>query len=438
MASAPVDLIVHGANQLITVAGGGARAGARQGDLGVIRDGAVAISGDNIVAIGRTADVVRLAGPATRMLSASGRVIMPGFVDAHTHVVFVGSREAEFERRLRGDTYQQIMSAGGGILATVAATRAASLDELVNASLLRLNVMLEHGTTTAESKTGYGLNTDSELKMLRAMRVLGRRHAVELVPTFMGAHAVPADFVGRDDEYVGLIVGEMLAAAADLDDPLERPVFCDVFCEEGAFTVEQSRRVLRAGQSFGLRSKIHADEFSLGGGAGLAAELGAASADHLLCTPANDRERMAVAGVVGVLLPGTTFGLGKTRHADGRALVSAGVPVALGTDLNPGTCWCESMPMVIALACRLNGLSPAEAIVAATANAAWATGAGNKVGSLEAGKQADVLVLDLPDYRHLAYRFGTNPVSVVIKKGRVVVDRRKVCPAGSERVPADE
>jgi imidazolonepropionase len=415
------DFLVHGAAELLVIPGRGPRAGAAQGDLGIICDGAVAVAGEVVVAVGHSADLAPLADERTIVVNAAGKVVMPGFVDAHTHMVFAGERAAEFEQRIRGESYMQIMAAGGGIMSTVRATRAATLDELVGQSLARLERILEQGTTTAEVKTGYGLDTVNELKMLRTIAALQRTCPVELTPTFLGAHAVPSEWATDPDGYVDEIIGRMLPAVCGAESPL-RPAFFDVFCEEGAFSLGQTRKLLTAAQALGLGLKVHADEFSSLGGAGLAAELGAVSADHLACTPAREVERMAAAGVVGVLLPGTTFGLGQTHYADSRAMVAAGLPVALGTDLNPGTCWCESMPFIVALACRYLHLTPAEAIVAATRNAACAVGLGDRVGSLQPGSQADLVVLDLPDYRHLAYRFGTNPVGIVVKQGRIVVD----------------
>jgi len=411
-----VDLLIHSAAQLLTVASEGPKRGAAQGELGIIEDGAVAVKDGRIALVGRTAKV-RAQVAAAQEINATGKVVLPGFVDAHTHAVFAGERAGEFEQRLAGATYLQIMAAGGGIMSTVRATRAASLEQLIADSRPRLDAMLAHGTTTTEVKTGYGLNTEDELKMLAAIRRLDEEHPLGLVPTFLGAHAVPEEYKGRADEYVDLIIREMLPAICNL----QSAIFCDVFCEAGAFTLAQSRRILEAARRLGLGLKIHADEFTALGGAALAAELGATSADHLAMTPEEDLRKLATAGVVAVLLPGTTFGLGQTHYADAQRMIELGVPVALGSDLNPGTCWCESMPFIIALACRYLRLTPAEAIVAATRNAAYASGVGERVGSLEVGKQADIIVLALPDYRHLAYRFGSNPVQTVVKAGRVVV-----------------
>jgi len=414
------DLLIHSAAQLLTLAGPHPRRGAGMSDLGLVEDGAVAIRDGRIVAGGPTAEI-RAEFTATEEIDATGKVVMPGFVDPHTHAVWAGDRADEFEMRLRGATYMEIMAAGGGIMSTVRATRAASLDELVAQSRQRLDTMLAHGTTTAEVKTGYGLDVENELKQLRAIHILDQAHPMTLVPTFLGAHAVPAEYKGRADAYVDLVVEEMLPTVkSQIADP-QSAIFCDVFCDEGAFTLEQSRRVLEAAQALGLGLKIHADEFRALGGTRLAVELGAISADHLVCTPPAEVELLAQSDTIAVALPGTPFGLAHHDYTPARAIIAAGGALALATDLNPGTCWCESMPFIVALACRYMKLTPAEAIVAATINAACAVGLAHQVGSLEAGKQADIVILDLPGYHHLAYRFGTNPVQTVIKAGQRVV-----------------
>ncbi len=421
----PVDLIIHSANQLLTFAGG-VRRGATQGDLTMIRNGAIAIGGENILAVGDSLDILMLADVHTLKIDARGKTVLPGFVDAHTHVVFAGDRANEFEMRLHGATYLDIQKAGGGIMSTVRATRAAPLDDLVADSRARLDTMLAHGTTSAEVKTGYGLNTANELKMLAATKALDAEHPMDLVPTFLGAHVVPEEYKGREDAYVELVVEEMLPQirnSGTVNSHYQLPItniFCDVFCDEGAFTLEQTRRILTRAKELGFGLRVHADEFANLGAVRLAAELRAASADHLMVTPREEMRAMAQANVTAVLLPGTTFGLGKTNFADGRAFVEENVPVALGSDINPGTCWCESMPFVIALACRYEKLAPAEALAAATINAAASLGIADRVGSLEPGKLADVLIADVPDYRHLAYRFGANPIETVIKRGKVV------------------
>jgi len=416
------DLVVHSAPQLLSLASPeGPRRGPAMGELSLITDGAVGIQGDRIVLVGNNQEVIAAAGSGSTLIDASGKVVMPGFVDPHTHVVFAGDRASEFEMRLQGASYMEILAAGGGIMETVRATREASLGELVSQSRKRLYRMLAHGTTTVEAKTGYGLDTESELKMLEAIRLLDETHSLDLVPTFLGAHAIPVEYKGRVDEYVDLVVDEMMPAlepAGYLDH--QPPLFCDVFCEEGAFSVRQSRRILQKAKDLGMGLKIHADEFNALGGTALAVDLGATSADHLACTPDKEIALLADSDTVGVLLPGTPFGLAEDHYAPARKMIDMGVAVALATDLNPGTCYCESMPFILALACRHMGMTPAEAIVASTINAAHAVGLGHEVGSLEIGKKADLLVLDIPDYRHLSYRFGTNLVQTVIKAGRVV------------------
>jgi len=428
-----VDLLIHSAAQLLTLASAGPKRGAAMEDLGIIENGAVAIKDGLIALVGPTAEV-RGQVTAAVEIDATGKVVMPGFVDPHTHLVFAGHRADEFELRIKGATYLEIMAAGGGIMSTVRATRAASLEELVAQSRQRLDRMLAHGTTTAEVKTGYGLDTENELKMLEAIHRLDAEHPVDLVPTFLGAHAVPEEYEGRADEYVDMVVEEMLPRVRDKgsgarDKAVPSPLslvtghslpFCDVFCDEGAFTLEQARRVLEAAQALGFGLKIHADEFKPLGGTRLAVELGAVSADHLVCTPDEEIELLAGSGTIAVALPGTPFGLGHHEYTPARRIIDAGGALALATDLNPGTCWCESMALIMALACRFMKMTPAEAIVAATINAAHAVGSGDWVGSLEVGKQADILVLDIPDYRHLSYRFGVNPVDKVVKGGGLV------------------
>ncbi len=414
-----IDLIIHSANQVLTLSGAAPKRGAEQGALGILRDGAIAVSGDKVVAVGDTLDILALADDHTRRLDARGKIVLPGFVDAHTHVVFAGDRANEFEMRLEGATYLDIQKAGGGIMSTVRATRAASLDELVAQTRPRLDAMLAHGTTTAECKTGYGLDLADELKMLAAIDRLDAEHPIDLVPTFLGAHVVPAEFQGRADDYVALVTQEMLPAVKAQAGGSRR-IFCDVFCDDGAFTLGQTRQILTRAKELGFGLRVHADEFANLGAARLAAELGAASADHLMVTRREEMQEMAQANTVAVLLPGTTFGLGKTGFADGRAFVQENVPVALGSDINPGTCWCESMPFILALACRYEKLTPAEAIAAATITAAASLGLAGSIGSLEPGKRADILIADVPNYIDLAYRFGGNPIETIIKRGRIV------------------
>jgi len=423
------DLLVYGAGQLLTLASpNGPKRGADMRDLGILPDGAVAIRDGRVLAVGTSAELRRQVR-ANHKLDAGGQVVMPGLVDPHTHLVWAGERAGEFERRVAGASYMEIMAAGGGIMSTVRHTRAASMDDLVTQTRPRLARMLAHGTTTVEIKTGYGLNTQDELKQLAAIRRLQAESLARLIPTFLGAHAIPAEYKDRADDYVDLVVEEMLPAVAeevsgtpfptDGRDSAGPPIFCDVFCEEGAFSVDQSRRVLEAAKALGFGLKIHVDEFRALGGTRLAVELGATSADHLVCTPSEEIDLLARSNTLAVALPGTPFGLGHHEYTPARALIDAGGAVALATDCNPGTCWCENMQLMIALACRYMGMTPAEAISAATINAAHAVGLGGEVGSLEPGKCADLILLAAPSYAHLAYRFGTNLMQTVIVDGHV-------------------
>jgi imidazolonepropionase len=412
------DLLVHSAAQVLTLAGGPQR-GRELGRLGIIADGAVAVSNGRVAWTGTTAEA-RTGVRASAEINAAGRVVMPGLVDPHTHAVWAGDRAAEFELRLAGKSYMEIMAAGGGIMSTVRQTRAASLDQLVDETRPRLQRMLAHGSTTIEIKTGYGLETASELRMLDAIARLNAEGPWSLVPTFLGAHAVPEEFSRRQDAFVDLVVEEMLPAAWQHAGGAPGGLFCDVFCEDGAFTVAQSRRVLERARELGFGLKIHADEFVGLGGTALAVELGAASADHLVYTPEADIVALGQSETVAVGLPGTPFGLGQTDYTPAGRILDCGGLLALASDLNPGTTWCESMQMVIALACRNMRLTPAQAIAASTINAARAVGRDREVGSLEPGKRADLLLLDAPDYRHLGYRYGGNLVATVIKDGVVL------------------
>ena len=421
-----VDTLIHSAAQLITCASpDGPKRGPALADVGLIPDGALAIQDGQILAVGPTPELqARYSG--RQEVDASGKVVCPGFVDPHTHLVYAGDRAGELEMRIRGASYMEILEAGGGILSTMRQTRAASVEQLVAESRPRLDAMLALGTTTAEVKTGYGLDTPSELKMLQAVARLDQEHPCQLAPTFLGAHAVPPEFQGRTDDYVDLVIREMLpqVQAWHADSPFaERgwPLFCDVFCEENVFDREQSRRILEAGLARGMPAKIHADEFVNLGGVSLAVELGAVSADHLDVTPPEEVARLARSRTLGVVLPAVNFNLGSTLFADARAMVDAGVALALATDINPGSAPCPSMPLVMAMACRYQQLLPSEALNASTINAAHALGLGHLLGSLEPGKQADVLVIDAPDYRHLAYWFGVNLVEQVFIQGERVV-----------------
>jgi imidazolonepropionase len=419
-----VDLLVCNAAQIVSCASAnGPKRKNAMADVGLIPDGAVAVDDGEIVAVGSTSDL-RALYSARHLMDASGKVVCPGFVDPHTHVVYAGNRVAEFEMRIQGASYMEIMRAGGGIANTTRATRAATVEALTAASRPRLDAMLALGTTTVEVKTGYGLDTPSELKMLQVSAALDAAHPTDLVPTFLGAHAVPPMYSGRTDDYVDVVIGDMLPQVAEWyrrSRFVSRrvPLFCDVFCEADVFDRNQTKRVLEAGLSHGLPAKIHVDEFKTLGGVALAVELDAVSADHLDVTPAAEIEALAASSTVGVVLPAVNFNLGAAHFADARAMVDAGVALALATDINPGSAPCPSMPLVMAIACRYQRILPAEALNASTINAAYALGLGDRIGSIEVGKQADLLMLNVPDYRHLAYQFGTNLVERVIKRGQL-------------------
>jgi imidazolonepropionase len=417
-------MLIHSASQLITLAGEPQR-GLELGQLGLISDGAVMIQGERIVAAGPSAKLCA-AYPDEPWIDASNCVIMPGFIDPHTHLIWAGDRAIEFEMRLQGKTYLEILANGGGILSTVSATRAPSLEQLLAETRPRLNTMLIHGTTTAEAKTGYGLETESELRMLQALISLDEEGPLDLAITFLGAHAIAPEFKGDPQGYTDHLCQEMIPAVHEWW-PKGRPLpFVDVFCETGAFDLQQSRQILIAGRELGFPLKIHADEFDNLGGSALAAELGAVSADHLVATSPQDIQALAKSDTVAVALPCTPFGLAEDHYTPARAILEAGGILAIATDLNPGTAWCENMQFAIALACRYMRLTPAQAIAAATINAAAAIGRAAQIGSLEAGKQGDVLILDIPDYRHLGYRFGTNLVKTVVKRGEVVVQNQTI------------
>ncbi|MBP1633500.1 MAG: hutI [Acidobacteria bacterium] len=410
------DFIVRHAGPLLTCAGPAPRRGPAQNDTSPIPDGAVASLEGRIVFTGTTAacDAAVTPAPGARVLDARGRTVLPGFVDPHTHVVYAGDRREELRRRLAGATYVEIAAEGGGILSTVRATRASSEEELVSAALPRLAEMLACGTTTAEAKSGYGLETGAELRMLRAIRALRGRQPIDLVPTFLGAHEIPAEFRDRRQAYVDLLVREMIPAVAA--EGLAE--WCDVFCETGVFTPIESREILRAGLAAGLKARIHADELAASGGADVAADLGARSADHLLFVEPGSAEAMARAGVVATLLPAAAFYLKIGRYAPARMLIERGVAVALATDVNPGGGFTPSMPFVVALACFGMQMTLEEALVAATLNAAYAIDRHREVGSLEAGKGMDAVVVEGSAVDLL--RAGARSIAAVVKNGRVV------------------
>jgi imidazolonepropionase len=415
------DILIVNSEELLTLAEGGQkpRTGKQMRELGIVRDGAVAIREGKIVATGKTHEVTK-AFRAEYVINAKGKLVLPGFVDPHTHLVFAGSLEDEFQLRIEGASRMELLSAGGGILKIVKETRRAKTEKLVTLGLERLDSMLAHGTTTVEAKSGYGLNTADEVKILEATRRLNRLHCVNVVATFMGAHAVPPEYKSKPEEYVTALTEEAIPQVAEK----KLAEFCDVFCERRAFSLGQAKRVLVKGKAHGLKPKIHADVISMLGGAEIAADVGAVSAEHLLFSSAGGIKAMADKGVIAVLLPAAAFNLMMGRYADARLMIECGVPVALGTGFS-ADCWMENQQLVIAMACHLMHMTPAEAITAATINAAYAVDCAGEVGSLEVGKRADVAVLNAPNHKFLGYHFGVNLVDKVIKNGRLVVDREK-------------
>ena len=416
------DLIIEGAAELLTLRGDSIRPrrGEEMWELGIIRQGALAARRGKIVWVGPAADLLTSVKPLafSKLISAYGKTVMPGLVDPHTHLVFAGSRENEFAMRIQGKSYLEVAAAGGGINATVAATRKASKDELRAGARASLDRMLVLGTTTVEAKSGYGLDLPTEIKMLEVIRELNEWGPGTIIPTFMGAHEIPPEFRQDPEAYVDLVITRMIPAVAERK--LAR--FCDVFCETGVFSVAQTERIFRAAQAAGMETRVHADELTDLGGAAMAARMKARTADHLLYANDDGIRAMAQAGVIAVLLPGTAYFLHMQRYARARDMIAAGVPVALATDFNPGSCMTESMPLIMNMACTQMRMLPTEAITAATINAAWAIGEQDRIGTLEVGKQADLLVLDAPSHAHLCYHFGVNLVERVVKDGKVVAE----------------
>lgn len=440
------DLIIHSAAEVVTcrepeVAEQRKRAqkgkrpfsnprrGLEQGDAGIVPNGAVAIRGERIVGVGATEDILpAFRGEETSLIDASGKTVTPGLVDAHTHLAWAGWRDEEYELRLKGATYLEIMEAGGGIMSTVRVTRLASETELKELMSERLARVLAYGTTTVEIKSGYGLSVEAEMKSLWAIRDLNidlqaSGTGPRIAATFLGAHAVPEEYANNSDGYVRLVIEKMLPEVAR--EGLAE--WCDVFCDVGAFTAEQTRRILATAKELGMGTRLHANEFARVGAVEVAAEMGAVSADHLLVMSGEDIEALRKAGTIAVLLPGTPLGLGLKDYAPARSLIDAGVPVALATDCNPGTCPSENLALMISLACSQMKMTPAEAIVAATINSAYALDRGHVLGSLEVGKLADIVIWNAPNHRHIAYHFGVNLAEAIFFGGALVAgtqDRR--------------
>ena len=419
-------LIVKNASELVTCSGFAAKKGEAMSDLKIIPDGAVVVKEGIIEAVGTTRDILSNLEKTESYLSgfdiidAKNRAVLPGFVDSHTHFVFGGFRAEEFSWRLRGDSYMEIMKRGGGIVNSVEATRKAAVEELVQSGIKRLDSMLSFGVTTVEGKSGYGLDCDTEIKQLEVMAHLDNIHYVDIAPTFLGAHAVPAAYKGKEDAFIEFMMGDVMPRVAER----KLAEFCDIFCEKNVFSIAQSRRLLSKAKELGLKLKLHADEIVQTGGAELAAELGAVSADHLLQASEEGIRQMAAAGVVATLLPATAFSL-KEPYARGRHMIDSNCAVALATDFNPGSCFTESIPLIFALATLYMDISTEEALTALTINAAAAIDRADTIGSLDVGKHGDLAVLEYPSYKFIPYHIGINTVDQVVKKGNLVFDREK-------------
>ncbi|MEO6051692.1 MAG: imidazolonepropionase [Pyrinomonadaceae bacterium] len=418
------DLIVHNAGQLVTCASGGKpKRGAAMLDVGMIENGAITVADGKFIGVGKSSDIVG-SFSSDNVIDADGSVVCPGFVDPHTHIVYAGDRLNEFELKIRGADYLEILANGGGIISTVRQTREASVETLVQQSLDRLDRMLACGTTTVEIKTGYGLDTDTELKILAVIEQLDKTHAIDIVPTFLAAHTVPPEYKGNSEKYVNLICDSMLSAAwkwfVGSSFHGKTPFFCDVFCENGAFNLTQSKKILETAKSLGFKLKAHVDEFTNLGGSRLAIEMGAVSIDHLDAISDDEVKLLAASNTVGILTPTVNFNFGSAHFADARKLIDAGCAVALSTDYNPGSAPCPSQPMAMAISCRYQKLLPSEALNAATINAAFAVGLGSRVGSIEIGKKADFVIVECSDYRQLSNEFGGNLIRTTISKGKSV------------------
>jgi imidazolonepropionase len=411
------DWLITGCPEMLTLRGSAPRRGRALEDLGLIRDGALLVHNDRIAAVGPRRHIERLreARPAEK-LDLGGRVVLPGFVDSHTHLIFPVSRTDEYEQRIAGKTYEQIARSGGGIRSTVESLRRASPKSLIGRARTRLQQFAAHGTTTLEAKSGYGLDWKSELKILDILRQLHQDQPLDIARTFLGAHVVPPEFRRRPDAFVDLLVRRWIPALATAG----LAEFCDVFCDRGAFTVAQARRILAKARACGLVPRIHAEQFARTGAARLAIELEAASADHLEKLERGDIRALALSNVVCTLLPGSCFHLGLAHYAPARELIGAGAIVALATDFNPGTSPTLSMPMILSLACTQLRMTPAEAIAAATINPAYSLRQHDRIGSLEVGKYADVAAFDVADYREIPYYFGVNLCSLTMKRGAVI------------------
>ena len=412
-------MIIKNASQLVTCSGFKARQGKAMSDLHIIEDGAVVIENGVITAVGTTSEVLgKFDESKFNTINTMGKAVLPGFIDSHTHFVFAGYRAEEFSWRLRGESYMEIMNRGGGIVSTVRATREASREDLIESGRKRLDSMLSFGVTTVEGKSGYGLDEKTEIKQLEVMEALDKLHPVDIVRTFLGAHAVPEDFKGREDKFIDYMADSVMPQIAHRN----LAEFCDVFCEKGVFSLEQSKRLLLKAKELGFKLKIHADEISQLGGAELAAELGAVSADHLLHASDKGIAELAERGIVATLLPGTAFSL-KEPYARGRYIIDQDCAVALATDCNPGSCFSESIPLIFVLATLYMDITIEEAVTALTINGAAAVDRADSIGSIDVGKTGDIIILEFPSYKYIPYHIGVSCVEKVIKNGNLVFDK---------------
>lgn len=414
-------LLIENIGQLISMRGPVPRRGADMSEIGLIENGFVAVSGDTITAIGSADEKSGKIDPAENcvVISAENKVVTPGLIDPHTHPVFAGTRELEFEMRLSGKSYMEIAQAGGGIRASVRRLRETDEKSLLERTRKTINTLMSFGVTSMEAKSGYGLSTESEIKMLEVIQKINEQEQMDLYPTFLGAHEIPDEYRDNRDGFVDLVINEMIPAVAEKN----LAIFCDVFCEVGVFTVEESRKILKAAQKAGMKPKLHADEIKSTGGAELAVELGAVSADHLGCISQAGIDQLAGSDTVAVLLPGTAFALDLKESAPAREMIEKGIIVALSTDCNPGSSMTESLPMIISLAAVKLKMTAAESLSAVTVNAACAIGKGEHLGRLEENLPADIVVWDMEDYRELPYHYGVNLVETVIKNGKVVIEK---------------
>lgn len=407
-------LLITNIGMLATPQGNGPKRGEEQGKIQVLKDAWVLVEDGMIAKVGTGTPDAELSKDA-QVLDAEGKLVTPGLVDAHTHLIFGGWRQNELGMKLHGATYLEILAAGGGILSTMTSTRNATEEELTTKAAAALDEMVKLGTTTCEAKSGYGLTTEHELKALQVIKNLNDRHVMDVAPTFMGAHMVPSEYKDNREEYIRILIEEMIPAVAKQG----IAKFCDVFCETGVFSAEESRKILEAGKKYGLVPKIHADEIDPIGGSVLAGEIGAISSEHLIVCPSEGIASLAKGGTIACLLPATSFNLGAT-FAPAREMVEAGVPVAMASDFNPGSCPCLNLQFVINLGCLKYKLTPEEVLTAVTLNGAAAIDMADKVGSVEVGKQGDLVIWDAPDLDYICYRVGSNLAKTVIKKGQIV------------------